>query len=175
VTDADGCMAVATGVVSEPEPLSLEFNINNNNEIEAIVAGGVGGYSYDWNVEADSNIIDNPINGTAYELTITDANGCVITDIYVFVQSGVFTQSAKQIRVSPNPTDGLLYVHLDGHGSEEISQLEVFDIQGKSMNLNKRSISNSKITLDLSQFQAGAYILQADIGGDLYYQKVIVF
>ena len=53
--------------------------------------------------------------------------------------------------------------------------MQIFDIQGILMNSNKRSISNSMITLDLSHLHAGAYILQATIDGELYYQKVIVF
>jgi len=175
VSDASGCMSVAIAQISEPSPLSIEFTINANNQIEAIVTGGVGGYTYDWNVQADSSIIDNPINGTEYELTVTDANGCVLKDTYIFVMDGVFSPNAKEISVFPNPTDGLLHIQLDAQASQEVTELQIFDIQGIPMNLEQELIFQSKISLDLAPLQAGAYILQAVIDGDLYYQKVIVF
>lgn len=175
VTDASGCMSVVTAIISEPPPLAVEFTINAENQIEAVATGGVGAYTYAWNVEANANIIENPINGTEYELTITDANGCTLTDTYIFVLDGVFSPSAKQISVSPNPTDGLLYLHLDTQSGQAISQLNIFDIQGNLMSLSNDADFTLDTTLDLSHFPAGAYILQVVMSGDLYYQKIIVF
>jgi hypothetical protein len=175
VTDAAGCMSVVTAIISEPPPLDVEFTINAENQIEAIATGGVGAYTYAWNVEANANIIENPINGTEYELTVTDANGCTLTDTYIFVLDGVFSPSAKQITVSPNPTDGLIYLQLDAQSRQAISQLNIFDIQGNLMSLSNDADFTLDTTLDLSHFPAGAYILQVVMSGDLYYQKIIVF
>ncbi len=175
VTDANDCMIIASATINEPDAINIDFIINADNLIEAIVTGGVGGYTYDWNVEADSNIIDNPVNGTEYELTITDANGCQLTETYIFVLDGVFSPSAKELSIFPNPTNGLLEVQIDSQSSQSVTQLQIFDIQGMSMNLDQKLILNSKITLDLSHLQAGTYILQAVIAGELYYQKIIVF
>ena len=175
VTDANGCMAIASAIISEPPPLAVEFTINAENQIEAVVTGGVGAYTYAWNVEANANIIENPINGTEYELTVTDANGCTLTDTYIFVLDGVFSPSAKQITVSPNPTDGLIYLQLDAQSRQAISQLNIFDIQGNLMSLSNDADFTLDTTLDLSHFPAGAYILQVVMSGDLYYQKIIVF
>jgi len=96
-------------------------------------------------------------------------------DTYIFVIDGVFSTSAKQLSVFPNPTDGLLHLQLDAQRNQAISEIKIFDIQGIPMNFEKALISNSKITLDLSHLHVGAYILQVVIDGNLYYQKVIVF
>ena len=176
IRDSDnGCIeAIAVFTVEISEPLVLEFIINDNNQLEALVTGGTGEFTYDWNVDADSAIIENPINGTEYELTVTDANGCALSDSFTFVIDAVFTPAAKEISVSPNPTDGLLHLDLDKQSIQQVTQLQIFDVKGVAMSLDKELLSGSRITLNLGNLQAGMYILHAVIGGEFYYQKVIV-
>lgn len=175
ITDDNGCIeAIAVFTVEISEPLVLEFIINDNNQLEALVTGGTGEFTYDWNVDADSAIIDNPINGTEYELTVTDANGCALSDSFTFVIDAIFTPAAKEISVSPNPTDGLLHLDLDKQSIQQVTQLQIFDVKGVAMSLDKELLSGSRITLNLGNLQAGMYILHAVIGGEFYYQKVIV-
>ena len=176
-SDINGC-EVLTGQlavdVAISDPLFVEFVINADNQLEAVVTGGTEGYTYDWNVGGNTSTIENPIDGTEYILTVTDANGCALTESYIFVLDAVFTPEAKEISVSPNPTDGILHLDLDAQSIRQVTQLQIFDAKGVAMSLEKESHSSSRISLDLSELQAGMYILHAVIGGELYYQKVIV-
>lgn len=85
VTDANGCVSVSSVVISEPNPLNATTTADDvscfgecDGEATAFTLGGTFPYSYQWN---DPN---NQTSLTAvglcpgnYEVTITDANGCV--------------------------------------------------------------------------------------------------
>ncbi len=87
VTDANNCIVEGTFVVPPPtSPLQIEMNgkyaICTNGErgdASATVAGGVAPYRYRWSNGATTSAITDLLPGT-YSLTVTDANGCTITD-----------------------------------------------------------------------------------------------
>ena len=176
-SDINGCQVPTRLLyvdVQITDPLLVDLIINTNNQIEAIVTGGTANYTYDWNVGATTPTIENPINGTEYILTVRDANGCELTESFTYMSTAVFSPHAKEISVSPNPTDGLLHLDLDEQSIRQVTQLQIFDVKGVAMSLDKELISGSRITLDLRNLQAGIYILHAVIEGDLFYQKVVV-
>lgn len=83
VTDAVGCVRVATDTIVAPPALSVTSNINNvscnggsNGSISVNASGGVGNYSYQWSPggQITSNISNLPA-GT-YTLTLRDGNNC---------------------------------------------------------------------------------------------------
>jgi len=88
ITNPEGCSLDTFYTVTEPPILTLDLDSidaacgNNNGEISTTVTGGVSPYSYSWSANAtalDTNFVDNLGVGT-YVLTITDSNGCTITD-----------------------------------------------------------------------------------------------
>ena len=88
ITDANNC-TTATGVVTEPTELTLDATIVDvdcngaaDGSITPIVTGGTTPYIYDW---ADIDGTDDGANrtnlaGGTYFLTVTDGNGCTISD-----------------------------------------------------------------------------------------------
>lgn len=85
ITDANGCQANASEVITEPAALSLTLDStdilcagNSDGTATANVAGGTPNYSYSWNNGANTAIISNLAAGT-YTVTVTDNNGCQIT------------------------------------------------------------------------------------------------
>jgi large repetitive protein len=75
VTDADGKTTTATVLIEQPAIISITFA----NGTYARPTGGTGNFSYLWdNGEKTSNITAPP--GTVHALTVTDANGCIVTD-----------------------------------------------------------------------------------------------
>ena len=86
VTDANGCMEMATVDVAFYPELVIGFsnqNVSciggNNGSTNAIPDGGTGtGYTYDWNTGATSSGL-NDIGPGTYSVTVTDDNGCTGT------------------------------------------------------------------------------------------------
>ncbi|MFM9052040.1 MAG: PKD domain-containing protein, partial [Bacteroidota bacterium] len=82
-TDANGCFIVDSILVDQPTALSLSVTSDSvsctgfsDGSLEAIVTGGTIGYSYAWSpLSSNSNQLIG-IPAGAYQVAITDANGC---------------------------------------------------------------------------------------------------
>ncbi len=88
VTDANGCTSTAMYTVNDPPALAINHIINPTScfgivdgSISLGVTGGVPTYSYLWNTGALGQSIYN-IGPGNYSVTVTDLNGCTITDTY---------------------------------------------------------------------------------------------
>lgn len=106
--DSLGCSDTAYFAITEPPPIVLNGIISNtsnpftnNGSIIVNVSGGTPQYTYSWigpsGFSSSSLSINNLAAGT-YVLTVTDANGCIKTEIYVVetnqsCSSGIFNQN----------------------------------------------------------------------------------
>lgn len=114
VQDANGCTAIESFMVTEPDALSLELVTNNVNcsgeasgNIQAIVNGGIPPYSYNWsNSETEEEITNLPA-GT-YSLTVSDANGCTIES------SSEIQEPSNPLNVSASSEDVLCHGEASG-------------------------------------------------------------
>jgi gliding motility-associated-like protein len=86
IVDAKGCTATDTVIISEPDSLTVVFDVkellcsyDSNAVIAAVVQGGTPEYTLQWSNNATGGEIDNLAPGT-YAVTITDQNGCTLTD-----------------------------------------------------------------------------------------------
>lgn len=96
VTDAAGCTANAEVIITQPEPMDIIADIvsiscsgEEDGEILLVIDGGVPGYSYLW--DDFLNQKTNPailLDGGAYTVTVTDANGCQQTASFDVVEPG---------------------------------------------------------------------------------------
>lgn len=92
VTDATGCMKLQSFTVSENSSIQINAtktdvtcNGGNNGSITVSASGGNGVYSFLWN---DGNTNQNRTGLTAgnYLLTVTDGNGCFVTNAISITQ-----------------------------------------------------------------------------------------
>lgn len=92
ITDDDGCEITSAPVVVEPSPLSLTITPSqascglSDGSINVLITGGTpdvnGEYSFDWSDDSlDGTEDPTGIPQGSYSVTITDANGCSITDV----------------------------------------------------------------------------------------------
>lgn len=88
VRDTNDCLEEKSAVVSDGcEEFFVEGSTvdvvcagDASGEIITFTAGGVGPYNYDWNIDAlDGNSGGTGLLAGLYELTVTDAAGCVTT------------------------------------------------------------------------------------------------
>lgn len=87
VTDGLGCKALKQVIVPTPDPLTSQYTKtlplcvgDCNGEIISIPAGGTSPYSYNWTTLGKTTDRVNAICAGTYDLLITDANSCLLTE-----------------------------------------------------------------------------------------------
>ncbi len=89
VTDGNNCEATASVTISEPAAAlntsisgtNLLCNGDTNGTATVIVSGGTPGYTYEWSdPSAQTNATAINLTAGNYSVTITDINGCRISD-----------------------------------------------------------------------------------------------
>ncbi len=108
VTDANGCTAIATPSVNAITEIDNQFTpviscTGGPNTISTVSSGGMAPYTYLWNTGAVTSIISGVTNGS-YTVTVTDANGCVITDTTQFQGYTVFANGPTTLCVGDSVT-----------------------------------------------------------------------
>lgn len=86
VTDASGCSSTSSYTVNEPTQLTISaagFNVTCNGacdgQMVTIPAGGTPNYTFLWNTGCTTASCNSICAGN-YTVTVTDANGCTVTD-----------------------------------------------------------------------------------------------
>jgi hypothetical protein len=100
VTDANNCTVAGNfSVAFQPAPtLSLSptapaCGAPNTGSILAVLAGGQEPFTYSWSTTSTATFLEN-IPAGAYSLTVTDANGCMVS-------------ASTTVEATPNPVIGL--------------------------------------------------------------------
>ncbi len=122
VTDANGCTLVLDDQVIEPTALGIAFtdtgNVDcagaSNGFIEVTPSGGTAGYTYAWS-DGSTGQINIGLDGGTYCATITDANGCQISDCINITEPSALQISAFAVDASCHGyCDGELLVNTNG-------------------------------------------------------------
>ena len=102
VTDANGCQATVSAVVTNPNAPTVAFtaltnvscNGGSDGSLTVTPSGGTAPYTYVWSNQATTQTITNLTAGT-YSVTVTDNNGCstseTISITEPIVLSNIFT------------------------------------------------------------------------------------
>jgi gliding motility-associated-like protein len=105
LTDDKGCTGSETVLVSEPAPLTVQLNTkelvcagDTNGNIEAVPTGGTPTYEYLWSNNQVGQTISQ-LSAGVYNLTLTDANGCSLTD-----STELISPPTTQFELSVEPT-----------------------------------------------------------------------
>ena len=95
VTDNNGCIFnIAATVIDNNGGLTATANITNEDcgqadgEVDLTVTGGTAPYTYSWSNGATTSTISN-LTEDLYTVTITDANGCSLTETYQVLNLGI--------------------------------------------------------------------------------------
>ena len=120
-------------------------------------------YIFNGGELTDNNTFENLLPGV-YICEVIDASGCIIgLDVTVgFNSSTQFNFYDQNVRIFPNPTEGLLYVEIDGlEGSSEL-RLDILDSEGKIMRNQRITRFNDthKGVLSLAPYPQGVYYLR---------------
>ncbi|MBI3510102.1 MAG: gliding motility-associated C-terminal domain-containing protein [Bacteroidetes bacterium] len=118
VTDANGCQSTATVTITEPPALTIsgtqvDVNCNAacNGSATVTVGGGVTPYSYNWTPSGGSAATAASLCAGTYTCTVTDANGCIITQTFTITEPTALTLAAAGFNVTCfNACDGQIVV-----------------------------------------------------------------
>jgi large repetitive protein len=101
ITDANGCTVSDQFTLTEPAPLSelsavsnyngnsIGCNGTNNGSITQTISGGTAPYSYSWTGPGGFTASTKDVSGLyagTYDVIITDANGCQVSDKFTLTQ-----------------------------------------------------------------------------------------
>ncbi len=101
VEDDNGCSANASITLTEPSELLITGqNVTDatcydacDGVVSVTVSGGAGGESYVWSggaVGGNSNTV-NALCAASYDVEVTDANGCIVTEVLTVNQPGMLS------------------------------------------------------------------------------------
>lgn len=149
ITDANGCEHVNNIAINEP-PLLTTFLIpthikcfgDNTGAVQNNVGGGTPPYSYNWNNGSNSQHLINQPAGS-YSVTITDANGCNVSD------NTVLTQPDAPLATSYAVTNVTCFGFSDG--------LIDYNVTGGTTPYSFEWNNGQYITEDLDYVPAGLY------------------
>ena len=104
VTDSKGCVAVSVLQVSSPAPLTLDVSSTDilchgqcTGTATATFGGGTAPYSFNWFPSLATVYNPTALCDGIHSVTITDANGCQLTDTTLINEPAPFTASTNVI------------------------------------------------------------------------------
>ncbi len=133
---------------------------------------------------SDGTIVDAPETGSPYVIEISNAMGTGLENYTINYISGSMivygTATSDQpvptedlnIQVFPNPTSGLLTINLSSSAQSKIT-ISLFSAQGQLV-LRQVHPASGPISIDLTGYSKGTYILQTVINGAYIVKKVIL-
>jgi gliding motility-associated-like protein len=102
VTDNTGCVGALNVTIGQATQILLTETITNANcgnsdgAISLSVTGGTGSYSYVWTPNGETSASINALASGNYGATVTDQNGCTLTENYV-----VSTVGSLVVQITP--------------------------------------------------------------------------
>jgi len=109
VTDANGCIAIATVTLTAPTALTATAtsspvlcNGGTTGSATVTATGGVGPYTYNWAPSGGTGSAATGLGAAAYTVTVTDANGCTATASTTVTQPTAITSTGTQTNVLCN-------------------------------------------------------------------------
>ena len=161
VADTNGCTIQDSVEISEPAALTLSGTTSDeisgtDGSIDLTLGGGTPPYTYAWTNGAPAVEDPTGLVGGTYDVTVTDSNGCTITDSYVVnSQVGISELDQLQFNVFPNPSNGEFKLTLN---SNVYVNVHVINTLGQV--IYKDELSGSSKEIKLNSTQVGVYFVR---------------
>jgi gliding motility-associated-like protein len=101
VTDAGGCVQTQTVTITQPTSIAVTPSSTGagcfggtNGTATVVASGGTPGYTYSWTPSGGTGATANGLTAGNYTCTITDANGCTVTQPFAITQPTAIVPAA---------------------------------------------------------------------------------
>ncbi|MBC7902252.1 MAG: hypothetical protein H7Y27_02480 [Gemmatimonadaceae bacterium] len=160
-----GCDSVITTHLMVAKPLNIEGTVTSTNQsggsIHSSVAGGTGGFSYQWSNGGSQSFITGQPAGM-YQLTVTDSLKCTATKNFIIYKTNGLTN--EYFRILPNPVkemEKLILQIYSVHGGEFV--VNIFDMPGRLINSRKVQLAPGLNHINYDhQLRAGIYVVEIE-------------
>lgn len=160
VEDANGCLKTFQFGLGDPDSLSLDIKILED-DVLLDVQGGTPEYTYLWSNGNEESYASNLASGT-YEIVVTDANDCSINQTLIIPDkpSVAPIENANPAAIYPNPTTDYLVIN-KALNSPSFYRLSIMDTNGKLV-VNKyvRDSESIQEHIHTHDWQPGTYFMQ---------------
>lgn len=109
ITDNHGCFASDTFKINQPTELidfpwivPVDCSGANEGRISVSASGGVGPYTYFWPALSSNEQVISGVPAGNYTVSITDSNGCILTEVLTLGTDGNLTVEATPDAISVN-------------------------------------------------------------------------
>ena len=184
VTDANGCVETASYVVNEPTAVVLSVVITHvscfgfgDGAIDLTVTGGTPPYTYNWSNGAITEDIFN-LSGGVYAVTVTDAQQCITTAVYIVDEPDQLVASGVVTNVSCNGlSDGTInltvaggtipytYMWSNGATDQDVSNLSAGTYSVTVLDANECEVTVSFTVTEPDALMVTAVIVNASCNG----------
>ncbi len=125
VTDNQGCTVSASVTINEPTAITSSItgtnvtcNGANDGTATVTAGGGTGALSYNWVPAPGSgqgtNSAGGLVGGTAYTVTVTDGNGCTVTETFTPTEPTPLVVNASGVNSNCGQSDGSVSANASG-------------------------------------------------------------
>lgn len=143
--------------------------VEPNGTILITVISGVAPFTYSINAgqSAQNEPLFNSIPPGTYQIVVTDANGCTLTQegiVDFTVSTDELQNSVNQVKVFPNPSEnGIFILELSGiQATDPVLDFEIIDHQGKRVSFQSIPKVDGKYAgiVSLVRFPSGIYFVR---------------
>ncbi len=170
-----GCKSLLSDTVFMPTKANIVYdNVN--------LTADVLGASYKWYLngneivgETAQTLAHNKVEGT-YTVEVFNAEECVstISDEFVLSTVGVQTNfTSNNVSVFPNPSSGTVHVFVSNAYNEALT-ITVLDLSGKSVFVSNIASNQINTTIEVTNLDAGMYIVNVYSANQSEQIKLIV-
>lgn len=123
VTAGNGCIATTTVTITQPtaaltattSQVNVSCNGSANGSATVVASGGTGAYTYSWNTSpVQTAATASNLAAGAYQVTITDANGCSIVRNFTITQPPAMTLTTSSTNATCGSANGTATVTATG-------------------------------------------------------------
>lgn len=179
VSDAVGCFVNHSFNIVDPVELEIDyFNLvpdyyGCSGQANPVVLGGTPPYFYAWSSGGSGSPATDLCPGV-HTVTITDANGCSVSDVFIIdnlTEVDNFVKNNK-VKVYPNPSNSG-NITMEFEYTQEKMEVELIDINGRIINCE--DIPAKTIMYVLKNIPNGTYMLRVTTENNLILlQRIVV-